>query len=264
MPDERQRLIGLAAWRRSGNVPTDRDHRFEDDFLEQHFTGGALIHLSTAKALARALEDATEPGVRSRLALRLFAEYVNSLETLGAWGWAIRNRGPRLLVVDAFLSYETHHVRDFYGSVSAHTGELRALLLLPPTQAITDAFRRRGVSHTEMLHDLMVLEKRLKRAAEVYAGWEDDLFVTFYNKAKHGAPIMLDPSLAEHEFWVVTPNRSSGPQRHAQSKFSSKPTRVSQVVDLVEHTSVTTQALIMFAANLKVAGLLYREEELDA
>jgi len=55
-----------------------------------------------------------------------------------------------------------------YSVVSTRTGELSSLLDLPPTQDITDSFRRRGFRHAGILADFSRLEHNLKQASEHY------------------------------------------------------------------------------------------------
>jgi len=251
-------MVPLGAWRKSGGTPTPADHAREDEFLEQHVSGGALIHVTTVDALAAKLADETDEAERARLTLRVFAEYVNALETLGAWGWAIRERRSSRLLLDAFLSYQPSDVGRFYAAVSSHNGELADLLRLPPTETITDAFRAGGAPHGPLLADFARVEANLGQAAEHYFR-PDALFVTNYNKAKHGAPIIRDSTLAPAEFYVLAPDRSDGTGRYQFTKFSTKPESIAKIVGLTKATSETCRALVSFARNLKTVRLLYVE-----
>lgn len=249
--------IGLTAWRTAPFTPTQADHKREDVFLEQHIESGALIHQTTAEVLVAALETETDPLRRELLALRVFAEYVSSLETMGAWGWAIRHRRKAPLLLDAFLSYGVVDVKGFFDVVSRHSGELSTLLALPPTQQITDAFRRGGFPHSGLLSEFSKLEGNLKQASGHYFHPEE-LFVTSYNKAKHGAPIVHSPKLKVGEFFLIAPEREPGATgRYTFFKFGSDDETVSHTLKLVRWVSGSTQALVSFARNLKAAGLLY-------
>ncbi len=248
-------MVSLKAWRASGQEPTDEDHRREDEFFEQHLSGGALLHTTTARILADALASETNNDERARISLRIFSEYVNALETLGAWGWAIRNRHASRLLLDAFLSYAPGDVKDFFKLVSSHTGELTDLLRLPPTQTITDAFRMGGMPHASLLGDFERVHKNLTQAAQHYFR-PDELFLVNYNKAKHGAPIVRESDLQPEEFYVLAPDLS-GTSRYMLSKFTSSPEMTTHTLGLIEMVTNTTRALVSFARNLKQTELLY-------
>jgi hypothetical protein len=247
--------VNLRAWRRSGAIPTRLDHGREDEFLDQHIHGGALLHVTTADAVLHVLNSTVEESERARLALRIFAEYVNALETLGAWGWSIRNRNSSRLLLDVFLSYAPGDVADFYRSVNGHESELSTLLRLPPTQTITDEFRRRGVPHGPLLAEFSRVEANLAQAAEHYFH-PDQLFVSTYNKAKHGAPIIRDPDLPPEKFHILAPD-PTGQTRYRFTTLSSTRATVEVNVRLTRQVSETTRALVSFARNLKLAELLY-------
>jgi hypothetical protein len=250
-------VVRLREWRRSGAEPSEEDRLREAAFLDQHIDGGALIHTATAEALAASLDEERDEAQRARLALRLFAEYVNALETLGAWGWSIRNRRTSRLLMDAFLSYAPGDVRRFYEIVTSHTGELSDLLGLPSTQTITDELRSRGVPHGPLLAEFTRAEKNLVQAAQHYFR-PDESFVTNYNKAKHGAPIIRDARLKPDEFYVIAPE-PLGTVRYLYSKFSSSPESTAKTVKLTQQASNTTRALVSLARNLNTAGLLYSD-----
>jgi hypothetical protein len=249
--------LGLTAWRRAQVQPSANDQAREDAFLDQHIESGALIHQVTAETLVAALKVEQDVGRRELMALRVFAEYVGALETLGAWGWSIRNRRDAPLLLDAFLSYSVGDVRDFYEIVSTWTAELSDLLNLPQTEEITDAFRRGGFPHGPMLAEFGRLEKNLQQASEHYFH-PQELFVTSYNKAKHGAPIAHDPTLDVGEFLLIAPERDPTQiGRYVFFKFGSSDEIVEHTLKLVRWVSHSTQALVSFARNLKTAGLLY-------
>lgn len=218
---------------------------------------GALIHTAAAEAFIGALESETDLDRRELLALRVFAEYVGALETFGAWGWAIRNRAEAPLLLDAFLSYSVADVKAFYNVVSTHAGEISSLLKLPPTQEITDAFRRGGFPHAGLLADFTKLERSLTQASKQYFH-PQEWFVNTYNKAKHGAPIIHDSKFAAGEFLLIAPERDpTSTDRYAFYKFGSDEEIVSHTLNLVRSVSHSTQGLVSFARNLKVVGLLY-------
>jgi len=187
----------------------------------------------------------------------VFAEYVGALESMGAWGWAIRNRADAPLLIDAFLSYRVSDVSDFYATVAGHDGDLASLLRLPPTQAITDVLRKRGAPHGGLLSDFYALDENLKTAATHYFH-PQEIFVLTYNKAKHGAPIVEDPDLPPDGYLLMGPNLDSqSAGRYAFYKFGSGDEIVAHTNKLVRWVSRSTQALVAFAEKLKTDGLLY-------
>jgi hypothetical protein len=138
-------LITLTAWRKHWAAfvgpPDARDHEREEAFLRDHARYGATIHRHTGEALAKALEHEEDATKRQTLFLRLFAEDVNSLESLGALGWTIRRRDEFRLFLDGFLSYPHDAPGDFFRSVLDGSGDLVDLLALPPRAKVIQAVR---------------------------------------------------------------------------------------------------------------------------
>src|SRR5262249_10049764 len=92
-------------WRELTDPPDARDHERERTFLRAHTHYGARIHSETVQALCDVLQEARTTTRRHTLFLRLFAEYVNALESLGAWGWSLQRRNDFRLFLDGFLAY---------------------------------------------------------------------------------------------------------------------------------------------------------------
>ena len=250
------RSITLKAWRELQWVPTPADRKREEEFLDQHLTYGCQIHIATSEALESTLEKKTSSETRSVLYLRLFAEYVNALESLGAWGWTIRNRSQCVLLFDGFLSYEPGGARMFFEAADKHQGDLSELLRLPPEQEIARRFQQGGVPAQDLLVEFDRCLTNLKQAASHYFH-PDQLFLTNYNKAKHGAPIIRTTKLRDDEFLVLAPQREpSSSARYLFSKFSTEPTMVAHTSTLIRFVSNTTTALVSLARNLRRADLL--------
>ena len=92
MPRAIKRRLTPAGWLK-GLPPADpADLQTQSDFLDLHWQYGAQIHSETAKVLVQALRAKTTMATGHSLYLRLFSEYVNSLELIGAWGWVFRER----------------------------------------------------------------------------------------------------------------------------------------------------------------------------
>jgi hypothetical protein len=64
------------------------------------------------------------------LYLRLFAEYATTLETFGAWGWTLRNRGEYPLFLDALLGYPPRAPAELFAA-ARRARMARGLLRLP-------------------------------------------------------------------------------------------------------------------------------------
>jgi hypothetical protein len=259
-PGSSTRPLSLTKWRRAHRIPSAADHAREDAFLENHIRSGALINQVSAEILHSAFASEADVQRREILSLRIYADYVSALEAMGAWGWAIRHRRDAPLLLDAFLSYEPGEVLRFFENVAeAHAAdrEVTTLLNLPPTQRITDELRRYGAPHAPLLADLNALMHNFNEAARHYSHPEA-IFVATYNKAKHGAPIIKDPTLPEDAFLLVGPNRTAPvSDRYAFYKFQSSAEFVDRTLELVKWASLQTRALVNFILNVKKVGLLY-------
>jgi hypothetical protein len=84
-------------------------------------------------------------------------------------------------------------LRRFYESVSANdSGDLADLLALQPLGEVAHAWADRGgedVHEQDLLDEFTRCAANLRQAASQYFDREQ-LLVTNYNKAKHGAPII--------------------------------------------------------------------------
>ena len=198
-------------WRDYIDVPDARDHERERTFLQDHGRYGARIHAETADVLAAALENEQVAAKRHRLFLKLFAEFVNALESLGAFGWAVGRRREFRLFLDGFLSYPHDAPAIFYRRVLADEATLSSVLLLPPRQTVIQAVRRLvpgGGTAREAGAWLDGGLDILRQIAEQYFT-HNSVLLTHYNKAKHGVTMLR---LAEHtndelDFQVLAPQR---------------------------------------------------------
>ncbi len=252
-------LIGLRAWRSKDWMPADVDRAREAQFLDQYVEQAWRVHDVAADALVTQAAGAADDE-RQLLFLRLFAEYVNALEVLGGWGWATRNRDHVKLLLDGFLAYAPGEVASFYESVSANdSADLADLLALQPLGEVAHAWADRGgedVHEQDLLDEFTRCAANLRQAASQYFDHEQ-LLVTNYNKAKHGAPIIRTAALAPSEFFVLTPQRDpmqSG--RYLFSKFRADDEMFARVAGNVTFVSRTTQALVSLLRNLKRLELL--------
>ncbi len=251
-------LIGLRAWRSKDWTPAAVDHAREAQFLDQYVEHAWRVHDVAAAALVAKAATAGDDE-RQLLFLRLFAEYVNALEVLGGWGWAIRHRKEFGLLLDAFLAYAPGEVTSFYETLSAGDGDLAALLALRPLPEIARAWVERAdeeVREHDLLEEFTRCGANLGEAAAQYFNREQ-LLLTNYNKAKHGAPIIRTPALAADEFFVLAPQRDptqSG--RYLFSKFRADDAMFGRVTGNVTFISRTTRAVVSLLRNLKALELL--------
>lgn len=188
--------------------PTPQNQELERIFLEDHWGYGGLIHSVTANALVTALGEGSEIHVGHGLFLRLFSEYATTLETLGAWGWTMRNRRDYPSLLDGFLAYGHGDPRKFFGSVRrSRSGSLRLLLRLPSQKKLVAATRESFGYESDSQTETALAEcfKALRLAADDYfAG--DEIVRTTYNKAKHGATMLRMPDDDPRTFRVVMPH----------------------------------------------------------
>jgi hypothetical protein len=140
--------------------------------------------------------------------------------------------------------------------VDKHQGGLSELLRLPPEQEIASRFQQGGVPAEDLLVEFDRCLANLRQAASHYFH-PDQLFLTNYNKAKHGAPIIRTAKLRDDEFFVLAPQReASSSARYLFSKFSTEPAMVAHTSKLIRFVSNTTTALVSLARNLRRANLL--------
>lgn len=176
-------------------------------------------------------------------------------------GWAIRNRGQFKLLLDGFLAYAPGEAAGFYELVSAHEGDLADLLQILPLEKVAAAWTKRGAGEepVEPAHLLAEFDRclsNLRQAAAQYFS-PDQLILANYNKAKHGAPIIRAPSLANEDFYVLSPQRDPREaSRYTFSKFSADSGMVTRVAGNVVFVSKTTRALVSLTRNLRALDLL--------
>jgi hypothetical protein len=132
--------LSVQAWFKHLPPPTDANRRTEAAFLEEHGEYGGRIHEETVRAIVAGLSEPSELAVGHGLFLRLFVEFANALETLGAWGWTIRNRRDFPLLLDGFIAYPHSAPREFFQAVRRNrSGSIVRLLNLPPEEKLIPA-----------------------------------------------------------------------------------------------------------------------------
>jgi hypothetical protein len=124
--------------------------------------------------------------------------------------------------------------------VAAEPGDLAVLLGLCPLSEIASAWVER--SEDESVREEVLLDEfercaaNLRQAAAQYFD-RDQLIVTNYNKAKHGAPIIRTPALSPDEFFLLAPQRDPASRRVTYSAGSAPTTRCSRASPATSRSS---------------------------
>ncbi len=244
----------------------------EAALIDAHWRYGALIHHTSAEALAAALgSKPSDVATGHTLFSRLFGEYAGSFETFAAWGWSLRKRSQPGSFLTEYLRYRPGDVKKFYCLVRHHEGDASSLLCLPSRERIIEATVAR---HEEVPHDerealpsgerygdaLDTLYERLKMTAEIYCA-EGGILVAAFNKTKHGAP-MLQPFETQNprSFEFVMKNPCSAVEGEPPFRFVAFTVTRSEVDKYLNNVHVMTEAIRELAGITKVvhdAGLLY-------
>lgn len=260
MPNRRPLSVG--AWLKQLPPPTGGNRGTEAAFFDEHWRYGGRVHEETARALVAALSEPSEIAVGHGLFLRLFAEFALSLETLGAWGWAIRNRRGFPLLLDGFLAYPHGAPREFFTAVKRNRTGIVNLLRLPPeaklVPAMVDGFEDWTAAQCRQV--LVETFESLKQSAGHYFT-EDEIFRTTYNKAKHGATMLRTADMDDREFYVVAPHLViRGPRdtaRYDLTKFTVNKKMIGALQRRTELNGATIRVLAGIAGSLLQADLLY-------
>jgi hypothetical protein len=270
---EPQNPLGLDAWRVrwSEHVggPDEKDRAREAAFLEDHWNLGARIHLETAKLLAAEIRSTNQATRRQILSLRLFAEFVNALETTAAWGWALQRRRELRMFLDAFLAYPAKAPDAFYADVlQAIEAErdLVSLLRLPERSTVVTATKDLGTDITarDVGNALDGTLRSLGELAEQYFT-HDAVLVTHYNRAKHGATMVRLPqySTDEDDFQVVAPQRNRAEIANGNwydiAKFNAGEDMIGRLERNTEAATNTLSQLALLTWAMFRAGLLYSD-----
>ena len=249
-----RQTVSVARWFSDLPEPTPQNRELERLFLANYTLNGGLAYEETSRALADALKQPSEAAVGHALFLRLFGEYANALEVLGAWGRTIRHRRDTGPVLDAFLAYRHDAPREFFRAVRRNrSGPLILLLKLPPRRTLTVLAQELGRTEVECTQAMEECMAGLGRAADPYFGL-DEIVRTTYNKAKHGATIVRTSGLTEREFYVLAPGLGrvgqAGEARYDLSEF-----RVDrQMIKALEHG--VKSATSMMGVLVKIASAL--------
>jgi hypothetical protein len=247
-------------------APTDADRAREAMFIADHWTYGAMIHTETAKALVARLDEPSETVVGHTLFIRLFAEFVNALESLGAWGWTLRTRRSDRLFMDAFLAYPHSAPGDFFRAVQAQEGDdvagLCELLAVPEVEVV-GAMQNpwTGWDEEEVRGVLKMALSGLRQSANQYLVG-DQVLLTHYNKAKHGATMMCPPELTDpREFHVIAPHvRLEGDDdstRYDIGQFRVDKTMIGRVSGNIETVTGMITLLAAMTRAMHDSDLLY-------
>jgi hypothetical protein len=253
-------------WRDYVGPPDAADEEREAMFLRAHWEYGALVHRVTAQALISALADEQAAKRRHALFLKLFAEAVNALESLGAWGWALRYRFEFRLFLDGFLSYPTGAPSEFYRAVLDDADALLVSLLnLPSRDRIIRATRELNPAEMTAREVAEALDLRVGRLRQSAEQWfeRDRVLLSNYNKAKHGVTMLRLPAHAhtEADFQVLAPQLDleeiEAGRWYSVTRFEVTDDMIARTMNHIEHTTGSIQHLSIIAWALDDAGLLY-------
>ena len=255
--------LSVTAWFKQLPPPTQANKRTEAVFLEEHWQYGGRSHEETVKAIVAALRPPSEIAVGHCLFLRLFTEFANALETLGAWGWALRNRRDFPLLLDGFLAYPPSAPPEFFRAVRRNRSRSIILLLkLPPEHKLIPALAAGFPQWTEaQCEDALAETFRSLHDAATHYFTEDEIFRTTYNKAKHGATMLRTPMMDSREFYVLGPHlivRSARDKaRYDLPKFTVNKRMIGALERRTELIGATIRVLAGISRALLEADLLY-------
>lgn len=225
-----------------------------------HAEYGARIHEVGAEALVAALGSPSDVATGHGLFLRLLSEFAGSLETLGAWGWALRTRRESPMFMDRFLAYPFEAPRKFFTAVRRNRSRSLILLLRLPSEgplmrAMLTGFE--GWSETDCRRALDECFLAFGDAADHYFA-EDEAFRVTYNRAKHGATIVRPQELDERRFEVIGPNLDPlFARRYLLHAYSVNAQAVEAVRRRLEVNGHTVEFLAGLTRALLVADRLY-------
>lgn len=250
-------------WLKHLSAPSPNNLELERLFLDDHWRYGGLVHTVTADAFVEALSKPSDMAVGHGLFLRLFAEYATVLETLGAWGWTMRNRKDYPSLLDGFLAYGHNDPRAFFASVRrSRSSSLRLLLRLPADRKLLAATRAGFgyASDDEVRTAFGECFKALEIAARDYfAG--DEIIRTTYNKVKHGGTMFRLPDDEPRMFRVLMPHLLvRGPtdtSRYDISQFTVNKAMITNLRQKIEIESGALRFLQGLARALREANALY-------
>jgi len=196
-------------------------------FLRNYHEFGSRAHLVTARLLTREIEATLDPEERKLLAVKVFSEFMASLEDLGAISIAIRHRDEGVGLVYSYLTYSLRSEK-----LSPPTTLPRIFELLASGDGLVNGLRLPLL--TEILKALPAFEGTLiptmyreanialAQAAAVYLA-QDKALVRAYNKTKHGFVVVSDqhcfqpdpPKTETESSWIVAKNPDYDPSHPA-------------------------------------------------
>jgi hypothetical protein len=250
--------------------PTPDNRALEAAFLRDHWDYGVSIHNETAKALIAALSEGSTMSVGHPLFLRLFAEFANSLESLGAWGWTLRHRAKFKLFMDGFLTYPPRAPGEFYGLARDREGRDAAalfdLLNLHEEDLVFPAVVNVVKNWTEddVREVLAMTMFNIKQAAVQYFA-ANQAILTGYNKAKHGVTMLRAPGTTNpREFQIIAPHLriEEGEEegiRYEIQTFRVDKTMIERLEGNIESVAGSIKVLALLTWGMLEAGLLYED-----
>lgn len=247
-----------STWLKSASA-SPATHAREAAWLELHREYGARIHEVGADALVAALGSPSEIATGHGLFLRLLSEFAGSLETLGAWGWALRTRRDSPVFLDRFLAYPAHAPRDFFTAVRRNrSGSLIRLLNLPSRgpliRAMVAGFEWDETDSERALGECFLV---LRRGADHYFV-EGEAFRETYNRGKHGATMVRPEQPDARRFDLIGPNLDpDDARRYLRHEYRVDAQAANTFRRRIQLNARTVQFLAGLTRALLVADLLY-------
>ncbi len=192
-------------------------------FLRNYNEFGSRAHLLTATLLSSAIERTSDPDECKLLAVKIFSEFMASLEDLAAMSIAIRHRDEGVGLVYSYLTYGLPKVK-----LSPPTTLSQMFKLFTSGNGLVDGLRlplladiiKAHPALEEQLVPTMYREANvaLAQAAAVYLA-QDQALVRAYNKTKHGFVVVSDrhtfqsdpPKIEKGDAWIVAKNPDYDP-----------------------------------------------------
>jgi hypothetical protein len=206
-------------------------------FLDHHAAYGGRSHLETALALSIALDTIIDDDVKTMLAVKVYAEFISSLEDFGALCVAVHHRESIQGIIRSYLRYDQHRVKP--APSICVSGIFK--LALPPDR-IQTALRLPQLADVlaqtpKAIHDNVIrayqeTDRLLLEVAKTYL-FDGQAYIRAYNKAKHGFVVDRDTrwlhpdgsAISPGETWIIAERASERDSGPSTPQSSTPPVR---------------------------------------
>ncbi len=226
-------------------------------FLEDYKEFGSRGHLVAVQALQAKIAISKDDDEKKLLAIKVYNEFMASLEDLAALCIAVRHRDDGVGLMYAYLTYgrkgkeeyPSTRLADIY-EIAVQGRGLSAALNLPPLEQIIERDPKLSDSLLPRLYE--EVNKLLAMAGKIYL-LEEGSLVRVYNKTKHGFVIVKDqnifeqagPKVVPEAGWIVTENPKYQPgERTGQSVVELNKVEVKSVDKMVQRITSVRGAVV--------------------